>query len=66
MEDWNLDVYFDNTILLLLVLWLQVELVCRVATVLLQLHHNQLITTVAARPILTLLKDILHARVKVI
>ncbi|KAI8563256.1 hypothetical protein RHMOL_Rhmol03G0098700 [Rhododendron molle] len=42
----------------------KVELVCRVATVLLQLHHNQLITTVAARPILTLLKDILHARVK--
>ncbi|XP_058207905.1 uncharacterized protein LOC131320971 [Rhododendron vialii] len=42
----------------------KVELVCRVATVLLQLHHNQLITTVAARPILALLKDILHARVK--
>lgn len=42
----------------------KVELVCRVATVLLQLHHNQLVATVSARPLLTLLKDILHARVK--
>ncbi|KDP29196.1 hypothetical protein JCGZ_16585 [Jatropha curcas] len=42
----------------------KVELVCRVATVLLQIHHNQLITTPAARPILTVLKDILYARVK--
>lgn len=42
----------------------KVELVCRVATVLLQLHHNQLIATVTARPVLTLLKDTLHARVK--
>ncbi|CDP15296.1 unnamed protein product [Coffea canephora] len=42
----------------------KIELVCRVATVLLQLHHYQLISTVAARPILTHLKDILHARVR--
>ncbi|KAL8516742.1 hypothetical protein ACS0TY_015126 [Phlomoides rotata] len=42
----------------------KVELVCRVATVLLQIHHNQLTSTVSARPILSLLKDILHARVK--
>ncbi|CAA2975134.1 WD repeat-containing 3 [Olea europaea subsp. europaea] len=42
----------------------KVELVCRVATVLLQIHHNQLVSTVAARPVLTLLKDVLHARVK--
>uniref|UniRef100_A0A5B7CEE9 Putative WD repeat-containing protein 3 n=1 Tax=Davidia involucrata TaxID=16924 RepID=A0A5B7CEE9_DAVIN len=42
----------------------KVELVCRVATVLLQIHHNQLVTTAAARPVLTLLRDILHARVK--
>ncbi|PIM99651.1 WD40-repeat-containing subunit of the 18S rRNA processing complex [Handroanthus impetiginosus] len=42
----------------------KVELVCRVATVLLQLHHNQLTSTVSARPVLSLLKDILHARVK--
>lgn len=42
----------------------KIELVCRIATVLLQLHHYQLISTVAARPILTHLKDILHARVK--
>ncbi|KAJ9178773.1 hypothetical protein P3X46_010630 [Hevea brasiliensis] len=42
----------------------KVELVCRVATVLLQTHHNQLVTTPAARPVLTVLKDILYARVK--
>ncbi|CAL5389396.1 unnamed protein product [Camellia sinensis] len=42
----------------------KVELVCRVTTVLLQLHHNQLTTTVAARPVLTVLKDVLQARVK--
>ncbi|KAK3043031.1 hypothetical protein RJ639_002599 [Escallonia herrerae] len=42
----------------------KVELVCRVATVLLRLHHNQLVATAAARPVLTLLKDILHERVK--
>lgn len=45
---------------------LQVELVCRVATVLLQTHHNQLVTTPAARPVVTVLKDILYARVKVV
>ncbi|KAL3536218.1 hypothetical protein ACH5RR_004679 [Cinchona calisaya] len=42
----------------------KIELVCRVATVLLQVHHYQLVSTVAARPILTHLKGILHARVK--
>ncbi|XXG49713.1 hypothetical protein AAC387_Pa02g3814 [Persea americana] len=42
----------------------KVELVCRVATVLLQTHHNQLIATLAARPVLTILKDILYERVK--
>ncbi|KAI9153754.1 hypothetical protein LWI28_016063 [Acer negundo] len=42
----------------------KVELVCRVATVLLQIHHHQLISTPAARPVLTVLKDILYARVK--
>ncbi|OVA17951.1 WD40 repeat [Macleaya cordata] len=42
----------------------KVELVCRVATMLLQTHHNQLVTTPAARPILTILKDILYARVQ--
>ncbi|XP_010548896.1 PREDICTED: WD repeat-containing protein 3 [Tarenaya hassleriana] len=42
----------------------KVELVCRVATILLQAHHNQLVTTPAARPVLTILRDILHARVK--
>lgn len=47
-------------------LHVQVELVCRVATVLLQTHHNQLVATLAARPVLTILKDILYERVKVI
>lgn len=42
----------------------KVELVCRVTTVLLQTHHNQLTTAGASRPILTLLKDILHEKVK--
>lgn len=42
----------------------KVELVCRISTVLLQIHHYQLTSTVSARPILSLLKDILHARVK--
>lgn len=42
----------------------KVELVCRVTTVLLQTHYNQLTTTPAARPMLTILKDILHEKVK--
>ncbi|XP_047954497.1 WD repeat-containing protein 3 [Salvia hispanica] len=42
----------------------KVELVCRVSTVLLQIHHYQLTSTISARPILSLLNDILHARVK--
>ncbi|XP_010918696.1 uncharacterized protein [Elaeis guineensis] len=42
----------------------KVELVCRVTTVLLQTHHNQLTATPSARPMLTVLKDILHGRVK--
>lgn len=42
----------------------KIELICRVAVVLLQTHHNQLITTPAARPVLTILKDIFHARIK--
>ncbi|XP_068652601.1 uncharacterized protein [Aristolochia californica] len=42
----------------------KVELVSRVATVLLQIHHNQLISTPSARPLLTQLKDLLHQRVK--
>ncbi|KAL7137502.1 hypothetical protein ABFS83_10G097000 [Erythranthe nasuta] len=42
----------------------KVELVGRIVTILLPIHHNQLTSTVSARPIVTLLKDILHARVK--
>ncbi|KAJ0970245.1 hypothetical protein J5N97_023122 [Dioscorea zingiberensis] len=37
----------------------KVELVCKINTVLLQTHHNQLTATPAARPTLTVLKDIL-------
>lgn len=42
----------------------KVELVCRIATILVQWHHHQLVSTVTARPLLTHLKEILHARVK--
>ncbi|KAJ7972325.1 WD repeat-containing protein 3 [Quillaja saponaria] len=42
----------------------KVELVCRVGTVLLQTHYNQLVTTPAARPLLTALEDTLYDRVK--
>ncbi|XP_042505064.1 WD repeat-containing protein 3 [Macadamia integrifolia] len=42
----------------------KVELVSRVATVLLQIHHNQLVSTPASRPVLTVLKDILYTRIK--
>lgn len=51
---------------LLVTLCKQVELVCRIATVLLQTHFNQLVTTLSARPVLSVLKDILYSRVKVI
>lgn len=44
---------------------LQIELVSKVATVLLQTHHHQLISTPSARPLLTTLKEILHERIKV-
>ncbi|XP_057983987.1 uncharacterized protein LOC131168514 [Malania oleifera] len=42
----------------------KVELICRISTVLLQTHHNQLVSTPAARPVLIVLKDILYAKVK--
>ncbi|KAJ7550174.1 hypothetical protein O6H91_07G086600 [Diphasiastrum complanatum] len=42
----------------------QVELVCRVVSLLLRIHHQQLITTVSARPVLTLLQGILHKGVQ--
>lgn len=48
------------------IIYVQVELVCRATTVLLQVHHHQLIATPSARPVLTVLRDILSARVKVI
>ncbi|GAB2272268.1 Dip2/Utp12 protein [Dionaea muscipula] len=42
----------------------KIELICRIATILLQTHYYQLITTPSARPLLSVLKDSLHARVK--
>uniref|UniRef100_A0A1J3FAT6 WD repeat-containing protein 3-like protein n=1 Tax=Noccaea caerulescens TaxID=107243 RepID=A0A1J3FAT6_NOCCA len=42
----------------------KVELVCRLATILLQTQHNQLVTTPAARPLLSVLRDILLEKVK--
>ncbi|MCL7047922.1 hypothetical protein MKW94_012302 [Papaver nudicaule] len=42
----------------------KVELVSRVNTVLLQTHHNQLISTPAARPIMTSLSAVLYPTVK--
>lgn len=42
----------------------KVELVCRIATVLLQTHHNQLVATTAARPLLAELKGFLYKKVK--
>lgn len=42
----------------------QVELVCRVAILLLRLHHSQLIATVSSRPVLSSLHQVLRAGVK--
>lgn len=42
----------------------QVELLCRVATLLLRLHMQQLMGTPAARPLLLDLQQLLHARVQ--
>lgn len=42
----------------------KIELICRIATMLLQTHYNQLVSTQAARPVLTALKEILYARIK--
>ncbi|GLJ48096.1 hypothetical protein SUGI_1015470 [Cryptomeria japonica] len=42
----------------------KVELVCRIATLLLQIHHQQLVSTPAARSVLTTLQGILRSRVK--
>ncbi|XP_050384368.1 uncharacterized protein LOC126800981 [Argentina anserina] len=42
----------------------KVELVCKIALVLLQTHFNQLVSTPAARPMLTALKEILYPEVK--
>lgn len=39
----------------------KVELVCRIVTVLLQIHHSQLISTPSARPVLAVLKEIIYA-----
>ena len=55
-----------SIVMLLVTLCKQVELVCRIAIVLLQMHHNQAITTPSTRLVLSILRDILYERVKVI
>ena len=52
-------------VILQYILYAQVELVCRMVTVLLQTHHSPLISTPSAKPILIVLKEILYSRVKV-
>ncbi|KAL3325988.1 hypothetical protein AABB24_036944 [Solanum stoloniferum] len=42
----------------------KVELVGRVAVLLVQLHHHQLVSTVSARPLITRLGDVLPAKAK--
>ncbi|MCI14749.1 WD repeat-containing protein 3-like [Trifolium medium] len=42
----------------------KVELVCRIGALLLQTHYNQLLSTPAARPVLTAFSDIFYERVK--
>uniref|UniRef100_A0A7N0ZT30 Small-subunit processome Utp12 domain-containing protein n=1 Tax=Kalanchoe fedtschenkoi TaxID=63787 RepID=A0A7N0ZT30_KALFE len=41
-----------------------IETVSRIAMILIQTHHSQLITTQAARPLLSVLKEVLSLRVK--
>ena len=45
---------------------LQVELACRVAVLLVRLHHSQLIATAAARPIMIKLQGLLRSSIQVI
>ncbi|KAH9625186.1 hypothetical protein KSS87_001871 [Heliosperma pusillum] len=42
----------------------KIELICRVAIIIVQTHHHQLISTPSARPLLSDLKDVLHAKAK--
>ncbi|KAM3325172.1 WD repeat-containing protein 3-like [Capsicum chacoense] len=42
----------------------KVELACKVATIIMQYHHHQLISTVSAKPLVTRLRDILHRNIK--
>ncbi|KAE9590893.1 putative small-subunit processome, Utp12 protein [Lupinus albus] len=42
----------------------KIELVCRIGTLLLQTHYNQLLSMPAARPVLTASSDIFYERVK--
>ena len=47
-----------SIVMLLVTLCKQIELVCRIATVLLQTHYDQLVTTPFARPMLSILREI--------
>ncbi|KAK4750068.1 hypothetical protein SAY87_027517 [Trapa incisa] len=70
LEQTLLTLPFSDTLKLLSYMtdWSQypdkVELVSRVATFLLQIHYNQLVSTPSARPILSTLKEHLHEKVK--
>jgi len=43
---------------------MQVELSCRVAVLLVRLHHRQIVATPAVRPTLAKVKELLHAEIK--
>ncbi|KAH0635120.1 hypothetical protein KY290_035907 [Solanum tuberosum] len=70
LEQTLLDLPFSDALKLLSYLrsWAsipdKVELVCRVSTLLLQLHHHQLISTVSAKPLVIRLEDVLPPTVK--
>ena len=69
---WNLFNYTTvmdlvvSIVMSLVILCKQVELVCKITTVLLQTHYNKLVTTPFMRLVLSVLRDILYARFKVI
>ncbi|WMV44640.1 hypothetical protein MTR67_038025 [Solanum verrucosum] len=70
LEQTLLDLPFSDALKLLSYLrsWAsipdKVELVCRVSTLLLQLHHHQLISIVSAKPLVIRLEDVLPPTVK--
>ena len=43
---------------------LQVELACRVAVLLVRLHHRQLVATPSVRPVLLKVRELLHSEIR--